>query len=73
MIYFMHLKFEKQLIALLAVIPFFMAAFAVLVILTDIVTIKPMTHNKMEQIGVYETPHDTSHGDHEKAQPAEEH
>ncbi len=43
MIYFMHLKFEKQLITVLAVVPLFMAVFAVLAILSDIVTLKPQT------------------------------
>ena len=35
MIYFMHLKFEKQLIVLLAITPLFTAAIAVLVTTTD--------------------------------------
>ena len=70
MIYFMHLKFEKQLITLLAVVPFFMAVGAVLAMLTDIVTLKPQALNIVDQIGVYET-HAPGHdeaSDHEAAE-----
>jgi caa(3)-type oxidase subunit IV len=40
MIYFMHLKFEKQLVVLLAIIPFFTAAIAILVTTTDNQTLR---------------------------------
>lgn len=57
MIYFMHLKFEKQLIAVLAVAPFVMACGAVLAIVSDTVTLKPGALNQQEKIGLY-----TAHG-----------
>lgn len=45
MIYFMHLKFEKQLIVTLALVPFVTALIAVLVTLTDNLTLKNQGKN----------------------------
>jgi len=66
MTYFMHLKFEKQIIVVLAIIPFFLAAMAVLTMLTDTMTLKPRAHNKVHPIGVYEghSQPDELHHDH---------
>ena len=46
--YFMHLKFERQIVVALALIPFAMVFVAVLPILTDIVTLKPNAYNQVE-------------------------
>ena len=46
--YFMHLKFERQLIVMLALLPFGLIFVAVLPILTDIVTLKPNSYNQVE-------------------------
>lgn len=54
MIYFMHLKFERQIITILAVVPLFLAVGAVLVIVTDTLTLAPQAQNKVSPIGVYE-------------------
>jgi cytochrome c oxidase subunit IV len=47
LIFFMHLKFERQLIVALALLPFVMAIVAVLPILTDIVTLKSQSYNQV--------------------------
>lgn len=62
LVYFMHLKFEKELIVVLAIVPFFLAAGAVLTPLTDALTLKDRAFNKVDQIGSYEAP---GHGDTE--------
>ena len=65
MIYFMHLKFEKQLIVVLAVVPFLLAVGAVVTVLTDTMTLKDQAFNKVEGIGVYEAHgHGDEHGEH---------
>lgn len=48
LIYFMHLKFERQLVVTLAIVPFIMVFIAVLPILTDTVTLKPQAYNQVE-------------------------
>jgi len=55
MVYFMHLKFERQLIVMLAVVPFIFVSIAVLTILTDIVTLKNngRTYNQVANLGEY--------------------
>lgn len=53
LIYFMHLKFERQLIIALALIPFLMAAIAVLPILTDIMTLRGQSYNEVEGLRAY--------------------
>ncbi len=50
MIYFMHLKFEKHLLVLLAVVPLLMIFVAVLPTLTDIMTLK---HNDLTRNQVH--------------------
>lgn len=70
MIYFMHLKFEKQIIILLAIVPLVMACGGVLTIVTDTVTLKPHAINQMEKIGDYS--HENSHGNHHGHGAAEE-
>ncbi len=47
LIYFMHLKFERQLIVVLALVPFLMCGVAVLPMLSDIVTLKPQAYNQV--------------------------
>ncbi len=54
LVYFMHLKFEKQAISALAILPFIMALVVVLPMLTDARTLKPRAYNHPAQpIGVY--------------------
>jgi cytochrome c oxidase subunit IV len=47
MVYFMHLKFERQLIVSLAVLPFGFAFLAVVVTLSDTLTLKPDADNRV--------------------------
>jgi len=47
LIYFMHLKFERQLVVALALIPFGLALVVVLPILTDIVTLESQAYNQV--------------------------
>lgn len=63
--YFMHLKFERQLIVALALLPFGMVFVAVLPILTDAVTLKPHAYNQVEGLRDYgPASHDQAdHGD----------
>ena len=69
MIYFMHLKFERNLVVILAVVPFPLAVGAVLAMLSDTVTLKPDAHNQVKSIGVY-----PQHGDHtDHPAPADHH
>lgn len=51
--YFMHLKFERQIIVTLAMIPFGMVFIAVLPILTDIVTLEPQAYNQVPGLRDY--------------------
>ena len=51
--YFMHLKFERQLIVALALLPFGLVFVAVLPILTDTVTLKPNAYNQVEGLRDY--------------------
>lgn len=51
--YFMHLKFERQLIVMLALLPFGLVFVAVLPILTDIVTLKANSYNQVEGLRDY--------------------
>ncbi len=53
LIYFMHLKFERQLVVTLALIPFATAAIAVLVTLSDIVTLKQDAYNQVPGLREY--------------------
>lgn len=62
MIYFMHLKFEKQIIVVLAIVPFFLATGGVLAILTDTMTLKPQARNQVTAIGSYEVDHGDGDG-----------
>ncbi len=45
--YFMHLKFERQLIVSLALAPFAMVFVAILPILTDIMTLRDQSYNQV--------------------------
>ncbi len=65
MIYFMHLKFEHQLVVALAIIPFFFAFLGVFTPLSDTLTLKPQAQNRVLQ------PRDADH--HLHAAPAESH
>jgi hypothetical protein len=58
MIYFMHLKFEKQLVIALALLPFVTAGLAVLPTLTDVKTLDGhgQTYNKVPDLKDF-TPH----------------
>ncbi len=76
MTYFMHLKFEKQIIIGLAVVPFVMACGVVLAILSDTLQLKPQAFNRVKAIGVYQThdePSQTEPGAHQepRTQPSE--
>jgi len=77
MIYFMHLKFEKQFIVLLALLPFLFALIAVLPTLTDSQTLlnQNATYNRVEGLDQY-NPTGKTHGpadpDH-AAEPAAAH
>ena len=57
LIYFMHLRFERQIVVGLAIAPFLFAAIAVLGTLVDAVALKDDSYNKVEVIGKYEAPH----------------
>lgn len=59
LVFFMHLRFERQLVVTLALLPFVMAAIAVLPILTDIVTLKPSATNQVPGLRQY---HPLGHG-----------
>ncbi|MCE9591816.1 MAG: cytochrome C oxidase subunit IV family protein [Planctomycetes bacterium] len=76
LIFFMHLKFEKQFIVLLALIPFVFATIAVLPTLTDITTLlhHGQTYNGVphEQLGGF-NPHGASHGEGHGGAPTEAH
>jgi len=61
--YFMHLKFERQLIVALALLPFGLVFIAVLPILTDTVTLKPNAYNQVEGLRDY-GPVGHGHADH---------
>ena len=64
LIYFMHLKFERQLVVVLALVPFLMAAIAVLPILTDIVTLRPQSFSQVDELRDYSPlGHGDAHGD----------
>ena len=53
LIYFMHLKFERQLVVAVALLPFLTAAIAVIPTLTDIMTLKSDSYNEVEGLGDY--------------------
>lgn len=71
LIYFMHLKFEKQLILGLAAFPMITAAITVLPTLVDARVLKPRAYNQpIEPIGIYEPEGEHGHDDaHAPAQP----
>lgn len=64
MIYFMHLKFEKPFVVLLAVVPLLMVFIAVLPSLIDSLTLKKhgLTLNKVENLDQYSTFSENGHG-----------
>lgn len=74
MIYFMHLKFEKPFVVLLAVVPLFMVFVCVLPALTDIVTLRNhgQTFNKDESLPGYVLDHG-AHDEHHDDQHSDEH
>jgi caa(3)-type oxidase subunit IV len=73
MTYFMHLKFEKQIIIALAIVPFVMACGVVLAILSDTLELKPQAFNKVASIGVYHAHEDgVGESDHGEAEKSEE-
>ena len=55
LIFFMHLKFEKFTIVVLAVVPFIMVGVAVLPMLADSLALKPDATNKVEGLKDYST------------------
>lgn len=59
LIYFMHLKFERQLVVGLAIAPFPIVLIAILPILSDTVTLKPQAYNQVPGLREF-VPH-TSH------------
>ncbi len=61
--YFMHLKFERQLIVFLAMAPFVMVFVAVLPILTDIVTLKDQSYNQVPGLREFVPSTEHSQGD----------
>ena len=65
LMYFMHLKFEKQLIVMLAIAPFMLVCIAVLPILTDTMTLKgnDKTLNAVDGLGEYVVVTDGHGGD----------
>lgn len=72
LVYFMHIKFEKWLVVLLALLPFGFAAIAVLPTLTDIRTLKgdQKTYNFDPHLGSYNpNAHGGAHGE-KKEKPA---
>jgi len=72
LVYFMHLKFEKQAVIGLAIAPFLFALLAVLPTLSDTLTLKQDAHNQVEVIGEYGGGHGHGHGEaHEEAEASE--
>ncbi|MCC7193094.1 MAG: cytochrome C oxidase subunit IV family protein [Phycisphaeraceae bacterium] len=74
MVYFMHLKFEKQLIVTFALVPFLASMIAILVTLSDNLTLKNQGKNDnfVPNLAEY-NPHANSHaepGSHDKNGPA---
>lgn len=65
MIYFMHLKFEKHFLVLIAVIPLIMVFVAILPTLTDIMTLRAnhFTDNKAHGLGDWELDHSAHHSE----------
>jgi cytochrome c oxidase subunit IV len=53
LVYFMHLKFEKLIVVVLALVPLGLLWVCVLPTLTDTATLKSDSPNKQETIGVY--------------------
>ncbi len=64
MIYFMHLKFEKPLLVMLALAPFVTVAILVLVTLTDSQTLAPRIYTRASDLSTFKTIH--HHGDEEE-------
>ena len=62
LIYFMHLRFERQLVVTLALIPFVVAAIAVLPILSDIMTLKDRSYNQVEHLREFGSDQNDHHG-----------
>lgn len=71
LIWFMHLKFEKQLVTLCAVLPFGFAALAVIPPLTDIKTLKGdgKTYNQVDGLTKFAA-EINPHGNHSPAEHA---
>ncbi len=64
LIYFMHLKFERPLVVILAIVPFIMCFVAVLPILTDIVTLRSDSYNNVD--GLREFMPGSDHSGHDE-------
>lgn len=67
LIYFMHLKFEKQMVVALAIAPFIFATIAVVPTLTDAMALRSRATNQdpaLRTFGPAEDDH--GHGDHEE-------
>lgn len=64
MIYFMHLKFERQLVVALAVAPFFFALLAVATTLSDTLTLKPHADNRVLTAPAHEADHENDPAHH---------
>ena len=65
LVYFMHLRFEKQLVVWLAVIPLLLVFVCVLPTLTDSTVLKERKLSHVNKIGFYDAPHHDDHKDGE--------
>ena len=73
--YFMHLRFERSLVVLIALVPFFMVALMVLTVLSDIRTLSPRQYGQAVNLADYALEHggQAHHdGDGEHDEPAED-
>jgi glucan phosphoethanolaminetransferase (alkaline phosphatase superfamily) len=57
LVYFMHIRFEKWVVVVLAVVPLLMTFVCVLPTLTDTAALRDRKQNYVKQIGKYAAPH----------------
>ncbi len=71
LIFFMHLKFEKLTIIVLALVPFVLAGIAVLPILADSLALNPGAMNKVEGLKDFSTLKTSESDDHPRGPAAD--
>ena len=72
--YFMHLRFERSLVVLIALVPFILVGLAILPTMTDIRTLSVRNYSQATDIGEYAIDHG-GHGGHggDRGHEAESH